>query len=228
MVTTLYLMRHGETEGNGAKRYLGAIDAPLSREGEEQVQKKAGLLSEHLSRTGVSRYLSYLRDIHGSAGADVPSGKDAARLQAVYCSSLGRAIRSAEILASHFGLSPIIDPALRERSFGIWDGMSFSEIRERYPEEFSSWARNPLKYSPIGGETTNEVRDRAIRSTEKILQVHRGQSIAVLAHGGINRIILCHVLGMPLENIFRIEQDHAAINIIEFWEQYPVLTLLNG
>jgi len=53
-------------------------------------------------------------------------------------------------------------------------------------------------------------------------------NIAITAHGGVNRIILCHVMGIPLENIFRIEQDFAAVNIIEFWEKYPVVKLLNG
>jgi len=52
--------------------------------------------------------------------------------------------------------------------------------------------------------------------------------IAIVAHGGVNRIILCHLMGVPLENLFRIEQNNAAINIIEFWERYPVIKLLNG
>jgi alpha-ribazole phosphatase len=49
-----------------------------------------------------------------------------------------------------------------------------------------------------------------------------------VAHGGVNRIILCHIMGIPLENIFRIEQDYGAVNIIEFWDKYPVVKLLNG
>jgi broad specificity phosphatase PhoE len=106
--------------------------------------------------------------------------------------------------------------------------MTFSEIREQYPEEFAAWADNPLAYSPIGGETTLEVRDRVISVISKIAEKHAGEEVAVVAHGGVNRIILCHILGIPLENIFRIEQDYAALNIIEFWEQYPVLKLLNG
>jgi len=52
--------------------------------------------------------------------------------------------------------------------------------------------------------------------------------VAIVAHGGVNRIVLCHILGIPLENIFRIEQDYAALNIVEFWEKYPVMKLLNG
>jgi broad specificity phosphatase PhoE len=106
--------------------------------------------------------------------------------------------------------------------------MTFAEIKERYPEEFASWASDPLAYSPPEGETTGEVRNRVMGALDRILCAHPGQEIAVVAHGGVNRVILCHILGMPLGNIFRIEQDHAALNIIEFWEKYPVLKLLNG
>ena len=106
--------------------------------------------------------------------------------------------------------------------------MTFNEIKEKYPEEFEAWANNPLRYSPIKGESTIEVKDRTIPSLTKILDNHKGENIAVVAHGGVNRIILCHFLGIPLENIFRIEQDYAAVNIVELWDKYPVIKLING
>ncbi|MDI6728185.1 MAG: alpha-ribazole phosphatase [Thermodesulfovibrionales bacterium] len=204
MVTTLYLVRHGETEGSEVKRYKGSIDVPLSEKGIEQMEQVA----KYLNRS----YKTY-------------SG-----LKAVYCSPLIRALKSAEIVAEPHGLKPIVIPDLRERSFGIWEGMSFNEIKDKYPEEFEAWAGNPLKYSPVGGESTLEVRDRVIIALNKILNDHNSQgarNIAIVAHGGVNRIILCHIMGIPLENIFRIEQDNAAVNIIEFWEKYPVVKALN-
>jgi alpha-ribazole phosphatase/probable phosphoglycerate mutase len=144
-------------------------------------------------------------------------------------SSLSRALKSAEILAGPFGLTPVIIPDLRERHFGIWEGMTFNEIREKYPDEFSAWAKNPLKHNPRGGESTLEVRDRAIGALELILMHHGGDDkIAIAAHGGVNRIILCHVMNVPLDQIFRIEQDNAAVNIINFYNNYPVVKLLNG
>lgn len=149
-------------------------------------------------------------------------------LSAVYSSPLSRALKSADIIAETYGLRPVVVPDLRERSFGIWEGMSFNEIKERYPEEFEAWAANPLKYSPIGGESTIEVRDRVARVLEDILSNHGNEKIAIVAHGGVNRIILCHVMGIPLENIFRIEQDYGAVNIIEFHDRYPVVKLING
>lgn len=226
MVTTLYLLRHGETAGNDTKRYHGSIDILLSEKGNQQAAEKAVVLRRYIEKATTSKHLSYLKDIHNNA--DDQNASSSSGLRAVYCSGLTRAVQSAEIIAGQFGLVPIRVPDLRERSFGIWEGMTFSEIREQYPEEFAAWVENPLAYSPIGGETTLEVRDRVIKAISEIVEHHAGEEVAVVAHGGVNRIILCHILGMPLEHIFRIEQDFTALNIIEFWEKYPVLKLLNG
>ena len=67
-----------------------------------------------------------------------------AKVQAVYCSGLSRAVKSAEIIAGPFGLKPIVVEELKERSFGVWEGMSFDEIQEKYPDAFNAWAENPL------------------------------------------------------------------------------------
>ncbi len=207
MVTTLYLIRHGETIGSDAKRYKGSIDVPLSERGIAQIKKVSVFIAEKL------------------------------KLSAVYCSGLSRAAKSAEIIAEPHGLKPMVIHEFRERNFGLWEGMTFSEIKEMYPAEFEGWASDPLRHSPINGESTIEVYERVIGTLDSIVSKHTAESddqnpvadnIAVVAHGGVNRIILCHLMGVPLENFFRIEQDHAGVNIIEFWERYPVIKLLNG
>lgn len=201
MVTTLYLVRHGKTVGSEVKTYKGSIDIPMSEAGIEQIKNTAGFISNY---------------------------DKASRLSAVYCSPLSRAVKSAEIIADAYGLTPLISPDLMERHFGIWEGMSYTEIKEKYPEEFEAWANNPLIYSPTNGESTLEVRDRIIPALENIISKHNGESIAIVAHGGVNRIILCHILGVPLENIFRVEQNFGCVSVIEFWDKYPVVKLLNG
>jgi alpha-ribazole phosphatase len=110
----------------------------------------------------------------------------------------------------------------------MWEGMSFDEIQEQYPEEFTAWAGNPLAFSPMGGESTLEVKGRVMNALNTILQNHCGERIAVVSHGGVIRVMLCELLGVPLENIFRIEQDYAAFNIIEFRDTYPLVKLING
>lgn len=235
MNITLYLVRHGETEGAKARRYKGSIDVPLSENGARQIKETSAFIRNNIKQK------NSLDDLQPSKP----------NLSSIYCSPLSRALKSAEIIAEPHELCPIGIPDLRERCFGIWEGMTFNEIKEKYPQEFCAWADNPLKYSPIGGENTIEVRDRAIKALDMILDNHksasklvqdslksdRGEqplttannvSIAIVAHGGVNRIILCHIMGIPLENIFRIEQDFAAVNIIEFRENYPSVALLNG
>lgn len=201
MVTTLYLVRHGKTVGSEVKTYKGSIDIPMSEAGIEQIKNTARFISNY---------------------------DKASRLSTVYCSPLSRAVKSAEIIAEAYGLTPLISPDLMERHFGIWEGMSYTEIEEKYPEEFEAWTNNPLIYSPTNGESTCEVRDRIIPALENIISRHNGESIAIVAHGGVNRIILCHILGIPLENIFRIEQSFGGVSVLEFWDKYPVVKLLNG
>jgi alpha-ribazole phosphatase len=213
MVTTLYLIRHGETEGAEIRRYKGTLDVPLSEKGMKQVER----VSEHI--------LKLMSTIQKEEDALPVSERN---LAAVYSSDLSRALKSAEIIARPHSLRPIAVPSLRERNFGLWEGMSFEEIKEKYHEEFIAWAGNPLEFSPVNGESTLEVRDRVMDAFEKIIQAHPGERVAIVAHGGVNRIILCHILGIPLENIFRVEQDFAALNIIEFWDRYPVVKLMNG
>jgi broad specificity phosphatase PhoE len=201
MATTLYLIRHGATEGGSEKRYKGSIDVPISEEGLEQVRRSAEF-------------------IRGSL--------EGGSLSAVYASPLSRAYNSAELIAAPFGLEPIVAAELKERNFGIWEGMSLPEIHEKYPDAFTAWAANPLEHSPLGGESTLEVRDRIIPAVEAIVARHCDEKIAIAAHGGVNRVILCHYLGVPFEHIFRIEQDNAAVNIIKFYGKYPVVKLMNG
>jgi len=208
MHTKLYLIRHGETEDTNTKRYKGHIDVSLSENGIRQMERLAAFISAEVT-------------------SELPSFQSSA-LTAVYCSDLSRAVKSAEIIAEPHSIKPVVVKALRERNFGIWEGMTFDEIKEKYPEEFNAWADNPLKFSPMQGESTIEVKDRALKALDEILEKHKGNRIAIVAHGGINRIILCHLLGIPLENIFRIEQDFSALNIIEFYDNYPVIKLING
>jgi alpha-ribazole phosphatase/probable phosphoglycerate mutase len=205
MFTKIYLIRHGETEGAETKRYKGHIDVPLSEHGAEQMKRLSGFIANVGARRAVPLPLS-----------------------AVYCSDLSRAVKSAELIAKPHGLKPVIMPELRERNFGIWEGMTFDEIKDKYPEEFGAWAGNPLKFSPMEGESTIEVRDRALKVFNEIVEKHTGHNFAIVSHGGINRIILCELLGVPLENIFRVEQDYGCLNVVELWDNYPVVKLING
>jgi len=205
MVKSLYLIRHGETEGAHERRYKGTLDVPLSQLGEKQADSTGRYMKEH----------GYLPDM-------------------IYCSPLSRAIKSAKLAASHFGLNPRTVEGLRERDFGAWEGLSFDEIAARWPKAFSSWAHDPLRFSPLDGESTLEVRERVVPVVEGLLHTSDAEHIAIVAHGGVNRVILCHYTGVPLENIFRMDQGFACLNVIRFHDPVtegapplPVLELMN-
>ena len=181
---------------------------PLSEEGEKQI----GRLADHL--------------VHEANESQLPGGADNS-LDCVYCSDLKRSRKSAEIIARPFGLQPIIIPHLRERGFGRWEGMTFDEINRKYPDEFIAWMNNPLTFFPVGGESTEAVRDRVIPAFRDIIEKEMGKRIAIVAHGGVNRIIICELLGIPLQNIFRIEQDYSALNVFSFHGGFAVLRKMN-
>ena len=222
MVTKLYLIRHGETEGGQLNRYKGHIDVPLSENGIRQMER----LSKYIVQNS-SKSFKMVQSSSNLNNVEPLNNIEQLKLNAVYCSDLSRALKSAEIIAKPHKLKPVIMPELRERNFGIWEGMSFNEIKGKYPQEFEVWVNNPLKFSPMQGESTIEVKNRALKAFNEILEKHYGENIAMVSHGGINRIILCHLLEIPFENIFRIEQDYGALNIVEFYDKYPVVKLLN-
>jgi alpha-ribazole phosphatase len=148
---------------------------------------------------------------------------------AVYSSDLIRSVKGADIIAKRLDLAYTPLRLLRERSVGVWEGLTAEEIRERFPEEFQLWRADLLNYRPEGGECVTDVYDRIIPEYERLVSSHPGQEIAMLLHGGVNRVILAHVLGLDLNNLFRLDQSFGALNIIEHYEDgMAVLKLLNG
>lgn len=208
MITTVYIIRHGLTVNAEEKRYVGHLDVPLSPEGEKQMER----LACHLT--------------HKTNEIPLPTRADI-RLDSVYCSDLRRATQSAEIISRPFGLQPVVVPNLRECNFGRWEGMTFDEIDHAYPDEFHAWVNDPLTFFPVGGESTEAVRDRVIPAFRDIIEKEMGKKIAIVAHGGVNRIIICELLGIPLQNMFRIEQDYSALNVFSFHGGFAVLRKMN-
>jgi alpha-ribazole phosphatase len=149
-------------------------------------------------------------------------------IAALYASDLGRARHSAEILGRLLDLTPIVSPPLREKSFGKWEGLPQAELLRRFPDEWSHWVANPADAKPTGGESVREMAARVLPVVAQIIKSHLGERVAIVAHGGVNRVILCHALGLDLRYMERIEQRHAALNIIEFFEEDVVVQLLNG
>ena len=150
-------------------------------------------------------------------------------VRAVYSSDLIRSLKGAAIVSGPLGLAPAPFRSLRERSLGRWEGMTAEEIQQRFPDEYRAWRGDLLNYRPPGGECLNDVRARVLPEYSRIVAAHPDEEIALLLHGGVNRVILADVLGMEPLNLFRIDQAFGALYIIEhFGDGMAVVKLLNG
>ena len=106
-------------------------------------------------------------------------------LQAVYSSDLSRARQTAAPLVERAGLELRIDAGLRERGFGDFEGQSFAQIEQRWPEQAERWRRRDPDFGPGGGEVLREFRARIVATVERLARAHRGQCIALVTHGGV-------------------------------------------
>ncbi len=168
----------------------------------EEGRKEFALLSE------------YLRDIEPSA---------------IYSSDLKRSYESALVLAERWGKQVTRLASLRELYLGMWEGLTRSEVVERFPSARQFTFRDLAKRGVDGGETLPELRARVMPTLKDILRRHQGETICVVAHGGVNRVILCEAMGLGLENFFRIEQDYGCLNIIDYFpDGFSLVKLLNG
>lgn len=150
-------------------------------------------------------------------------------IKAVYSSDLQRAVKGGRMIGRMLGLDPVMRTALREIHLGRWEGLTRQEAAQMFPEEadfsFKDLATGRVK----GGENLIDLRARVIPALNAIIDGHRGESVCVLAHGGVNRVILTEAMGLPIENFFRIEQDYGCLNVIDYFEDgTPVVKLVNG
>lgn len=185
-MTRIFLVRHGETDWNVARRYQGQTDIPLNDKGKMQAQKVAKRLSGE-------------------------------KLAAIYASDLQRAFYTAEAIATHHKLSVVPMKAFREISFGEWEGSSFSSLDTGAREQIDKIFTDPANIEVPGGENFQQVQERAIYGIEELIAKHPNDTIAVVSHGAAIRTILCHALGMKLDNVWSIRQDNTAVNCIAYY-----------
>ncbi|MFA5073790.1 MAG: histidine phosphatase family protein [Nitrospirota bacterium] len=150
-------------------------------------------------------------------------------ISAVYSSDLIRSLKGAEIISNRIGITFKPLRELRERSVGAWEGLTAEEINERFPTDYTAWRSDLLNYRPPGGECLLDVANRILPAFEKLVTSHPDQEIAMLLHGGVNRVILADALGMDLLRLFTIDQSFGALNIIDYFDDGKVLVkLMNG
>jgi alpha-ribazole phosphatase/probable phosphoglycerate mutase len=149
-------------------------------------------------------------------------------IAAIYTSPRSRAQESAKVLSAAKSCPIEIVDDLREIDFGDFEGLAYDEIAARYPTLYRQWMENPTDVHFPNGESFPEMRARVLKAFETIQRAREGQTVAIVSHGGVNRILLAWALQMPDTALFRIAQDYAAINLLAFSEGVPLVQLVNA
>jgi len=155
--------------------------------------------------------LSAIGHSQACAWADYFAG---AGLDEIYCSDLARCLETARIIGAGCNLAPQALPELREVSLGAWEGQQFDTIKTRDPQGFQQRGDHIADHRPPGGESFRDLQNRAWPIFETAARRHQGQTL-IVTHAGVIRVLLCRLLGMPLDNLFCIGQAYGALTIIE-------------
>jgi alpha-ribazole phosphatase len=149
-------------------------------------------------------------------------------LAGIYASDLSRALTGAEIISRGREVAAQIIPEFREVHFGAWEGLSFTEIAERYPAELEARFRDLSTFRIPGGESLLDVSSRVLPRLNDLVAQHHQQAFLIVAHAGVNRVILSEALGLSLDHLFRLDQNYGCLNIIDYFPDMAVVRLVNG
>jgi len=196
-MTRLLLVRHGLTDWNAAQRFQGQHDVPLNETGERQ----AAALARRL--------------------AGEP-------LQDIYSSDLQRALATtSSIAAMRQACRVVIEPRLREVSFGEWEGLTYTEIAARDPAGLAAWEDNILENAPPGGETLTQLAGRVQAVLGELLLAHTNETLLLVAHGGPLQVLVCLALGLPPGKYWQFHLSPGSLSEIAIYPQGAIVNLLN-
>ncbi|WP_307715769.1 bifunctional RNase H/acid phosphatase [Streptomyces sp. V4I23] len=198
--STFVLLRHGETALTPEKRFSGSggSDPVLSEAGRRQAEAAATALAAR------------------------------GTIQAVVTSPLRRCRETAEVVAARLGLHVIVDEGLRETDFGAWEGLTFAEVRERYPDDLDAWLASPKAAPTGGGESFATVTRRVSSARDRLLARHQGRTVLLVTHVTPIKTLARLALGAPPESLFRMELSAASLSALAYYaDGNASLRLLN-
>jgi len=187
-MTRIVLIRHGRTVWNKENRVRGRLNPEMDEIGLKQAEATA-------------RYVA----------ARWP-------VVAVLTSPLRRAVQTAERIARAQGLSAEPFHGLLDADFGEWQGLTLEEVERRYPSSCRTWLNAPHMVHFPGGETLTDVRRRVLAGVDEVIARYAGQSVAMVGHNVVNRVLLCAVLGLGNDHFWRLGQDPCAVNVFDVAE----------
>lgn len=186
-MTTLIIIRHGLTEYNIENRIQGHLDTALTQEGLDQAEQAAEYIADHYN------------------------------IDAIYSSDLSRAMNTAKPLAKRFELPIHPERDLRELCLGHWEGLLYAEGAALYPETAAKRKENPALVRYDGGESFEDLGERALRAVTRIAEENDGKTVAIASHGGTIRALLCLWHGRPISETYEIPAvPNTAINVVTY------------
>jgi len=148
-------------------------------------------------------------------------------IDVAYSSDLARARETATIALRGRSVKLTTHSGLRELCFGEWEGKTFQEVREGWPDSYRQLLVVGDGFCAPGGEPLDITRERVVGAMSEIVARHESLNVLIVAHGGTLQILLAHVLGMPPSSMFRLATGNCGLSIIEFHGERPFVTLVN-
>jgi ribonuclease H / adenosylcobalamin/alpha-ribazole phosphatase len=195
--TRMVLVRHGSTDLSGL-RYSGRVDPELNAKGLAQARALAARLAP--------------------LAADHP---------VVVSSPLARAVATATAIADALGTDVRTDDGLLETDFGVWEGRTFAEVKQRWKAERKAW-RTDSSVAPPGGESVNEVARRVRAARDRLIAAHPGGTVIAVSHVTPIKLLLCAALAAPTSSVFRMHLDTASVSTVDWYpDRVPLVRLVN-
>ena len=186
MMTTLLLIRHGQSVANLENVFAGHLDKPLTELGLQQARLTAGFIKENFA------------------------------VDAVYASDLARAYVTGQATADAFGLTVIPDARLREIYGGKWEGANYLTLPDKYPEEFGTWLHNIGKARCPDGESTAELQVRLMEALGSIARENEGRTVAVATHACAIRSVMSYCRDRSVEHMHLVPWvSNASVTVLE-------------
>lgn len=186
-MTTVILIRHGESEANREDIFAGHLNVDLMPKGVEQAQKTAQYIVENYT------------------------------VDKIYASNLKRAYKTGKTLADKLGMEIIVDKRFREIDAGEWDGIKFNELGDKYAEEFRIWRDDIANAKCTGGESVEDLRKRVFGAATEVAENNDGKTVVIATHATPIRVMQTYVQMGSLEKMNDIPWvSNASVSVFEY------------
>lgn len=121
-----------------------------------------------------------------------------------------------------------IEAGFREINFGEWESKTSEELWKSDEQALSNFWNEPLVYTPPGGESLVDFESRVVKCYLELVKKLKGKRVLLVCHGGVIKIILCHLLEINLKNMHKLSINHASVSRVVMWQQFPQVEFINS